>query len=447
MRDLTRGNEAKVIVRFAIPMLLGNVLQQMYHIVDTIIVGNYIGKQALGAVGASFPIIFVMVSLIIGISSGITIVIAQYFGAKNILKVKQAIDTMYVFLFFASFLVAIAGISFSGYIFRLIDLPEEIIPYAKSYFNIFSGGIITLFGFNSTSAVLRGLGDSKTPLFFLIISTLLNVGLDLLFVLVFGWGIKGVAYATIIAQGLSFLLAVLYLNKYHQLIKISFVNLDFNKDVFYKSIRIGLPTGLQQMFVALGMMALFRIVNIFGTNVVAAYSVAGRIDSFAVMPSMNFSAALSTFVGQNLGAKKPQRVRKGMLSTFAVTASISITITAIAFLFGKELMDLFTDDPKVIQIGKEYLQIVSAFYIVFSSMFVFTAVFRGAGDTIPPMIITLFSLWLIRIPASYFLSLSFEETGIWMGIPSAWLIGMIFSAIYYKTGKWKNKVVTRTLED
>ena len=306
MRDLTRGNEAKVIVRFAIPMLLGNVLQQMYHIVDTIIVGNYIGKQALGAVGASFPIIFVMVSLIIGISSGITIVIAQYFGAKNILKVKQAIDTMYVFLFFASFLVAIAGISFSGYIFRLIDLPEEIIPYAKSYFNIFSGGIITLFGFNSTSAVLRGLGDSKTPLFFLIISTLLNVGLDLLFVLVFGWGIKGVAYATIIAQGLSFLLAVLYLNKYHQLIKISFVNLDFNKDVFYKSIRIGLPTGLQQMFVALGMMALFRIVNIFGTNVVAAYSVAGRIDSFAVMPSMNFSAALSTFVGQNLGAKKPQ---------------------------------------------------------------------------------------------------------------------------------------------
>ncbi|PLX15961.1 MAG: MATE family efflux transporter, partial [Marinilabiliales bacterium] len=187
MKDLTEGKSGSLILKFALPMLFGNIFQQLYNIVDSIIVGNFIGKEALAAVGASFPIIFAFISLIIGIASGSTIVISQYFGAKEIEKVKRTIDTLFIFLFFASIAISIVGIIFSESIFRFLQLPEEIIPQAKTYFNIFIGGVIVSFGFNGTSAILRGLGDSKTPLYFLIVSTFFNIGFDLLFVLVFKW--------------------------------------------------------------------------------------------------------------------------------------------------------------------------------------------------------------------------------------------------------------------
>ncbi len=441
MRDLTQGKESSLILKFALPMLVGNVFQQMYNVVDSIIVGNFIGKEALAAVGASFPIIFAFLSLIIGIASGSTIVISQYFGAKNIEKVKRTIDTLFIFLFFASILISIIAIIFSEDIFIFLKLPEEIIPQATTYFNIFMAGVIVSFGFNGTSAVLRGLGDSKTPLYFLIISTFFNIGLDLLFVIVFKWGIAGVAIATLIAQGGAFLTAIIYLNKNHKIIRFSFKNLIFDRDIFKKSIRIGLPTGIQQTFVALGMMALIGIVNTFGTNVIAAYSVATRINSLASLPAMNFAAALSTFVGQNLGAKKTGRVKAGFIATFKMSSIISLTVTAAVLLFGNYIMGLFTNDQEVIRIGKEYLMIVGSFYIVFSAMFAISGVMRGAGDTIIPMFTTLISLWVIRIPGALILSKHFGEKGIWWAIPIGWVIGLILAYIYYLTGNWKKKVV------
>ncbi|MGM0406803.1 MAG: MATE family efflux transporter [Bacteroidota bacterium] len=441
MRDLTQGKESSLILKFALPMLVGNVFQQMYNVVDSIIVGNFIGKEALAAVGASFPIIFAFLSLIIGIASGSTIVISQYFGAKNIEKVKRTIDTLFIFLFFASILISIIAIIFSEDIFIFLKLPEEIIPQATTYFNIFMAGVIVSFGFNGTSAVLRGLGDSKTPLYFLIISTFFNIGLDLLFVIVFKWGIAGVAIATLIAQGGAFITAIIYLNKNHKIIRFSFKNLIFDRDIFKKSIRIGLPTGIQQTFVALGMMALIGIVNTFGTNVIAAYSVATRINSLASLPAMNFAAALSTFVGQNLGAKKTGRVKAGFIATFKMSSIISLTVTAAVLLFGNYIMGLFTNDQEVIRIGKEYLMIVGSFYIVFSAMFAISGVMRGAGDTIIPMFTTLISLWVIRIPGALILSKHFGEKGIWWAIPIGWVIGLILAYIYYLTGNWKKKVV------
>jgi len=218
MKDLTEGKEGKLIFNFAMPMLLGNVFQQLYNIVDSAVVGNYIGKEALAAVGASFPIIFTLISLIIGVASGAMIVISQYYGAKDIEKVKRTIDTFYIFVFLASILISIIGVIYSERIFRLMQLPEDIIPQAKTYFNIYVLGMISFFGFNGTSAVLRGLGDSKTPLYFLILATLINIILDLLFVIVFKWGIAGVAYATLVSQTGAFVTAILYLNKTHEII-------------------------------------------------------------------------------------------------------------------------------------------------------------------------------------------------------------------------------------
>ena len=446
MRDLTSGREGKLILTFTIPMLIGNVFQQFYNIVDSIIIGRYLGNEALAAVGASFPLIFTLISMIIGVATGTTIIIAQYYGAKNIEKVQQAIETMYLFIFAASVLLSIVGNLFSTEIFRLIDLPEDVIPEAVTYFNIYALGFVFFFGFQGTSAILRGLGDSKTPIYFLIIATLMNIGLDLLFVVVFGWGIEGVAFATIISQAGAFFSIIFYLNRFHKVIQFNMLRLRFDKEIFIKSLKIGLPTGFQQTFVAVGMLALYKVVNMFGTSVIAAYSVAMRIDSFASLPAMNFSAALSSFVGQNIGANKPERVRKGLLSTLRMTTLISLGVTILAWLFADSIMQIFTTDQAVVAAGKEYLYIVSSFYVLFSAMFVMNGLLRGAGDTLIPMFITLFALWIIRIPVSYVLAEHFGPKGIWWGIPIAWAIGAVFSYFYYLTGRWKTKSVIKITE-
>ncbi len=443
MKDLSVGKESKLILQFATPMLLGNVFQQLYNIVDSIVIGRFIGKEALAAVGASFPILFAVISLVIGFATGATIIVAQYFGAKKMEKVKRTIDTFYIVMFFASLFFSALGIWFSDDIFRLIQLPEDVLPYASLYLKIYLSGLVFFFGFNGTSAILRGLGDSKTPLYFLILSTFANIFFDILFVVVFKWGIAGVAIGTILSQGGAFITAIIYLNKYHKVVKFSLKGMVFDKEIFKKSVRIGLPSGLQQSFVALGLMALIWIVNLFGTDVIAAYSISMRIDSLASMAAMNFASALATFVGQNLGANKPERVKSGLIATLKMTTIISVSISVIAILFSKTLMGIFTTDEKVIEIGAQYLIRVSAFYGMFSTLFVFGSVMRGAGDTLIPMFITLLALWGVRIPAAYFLSRHFGVIGIWWATPMGWFVGMLFSVLYYKTGRWKQKAVVK----
>jgi putative MATE family efflux protein len=462
MKDLTNGSVSGNILRFAAPMLAGNLFQQTYSIVDSIIVGKYIGTEALAAVGASTPIIFALISFVIGIASGGTIVVAQYFGARDFIRVRRTIDTLYIFIFFASILITAIGISLSGPLFQLMKIPPEVLPQAKAYLNTFLLGTILLFGFNGTSAILRGLGDSVTPLVFLIISSILNIILVFVFVRYLHLGVQGAAWATLISQGSVFFAAIIYLNKTHALVKLRIKELVFDWEIFWKSFRIGLPSGFQQTFVSFGMIALMRIVSNFGTNVIAAYSVAGRIDGLAMLPAMNFGQALSTFVGQNIGANKRDRVRAGLYSTLGMSAAISIFITLVVLLLPHQLMSFFTTDEKVIAAGVNYLLVVGSCYIIFSTMFSFTGMLRGAGDTLIPMFITLFSLWLIRIPVAALLSGrmhstlqswgmqmnlhpifsgSLQEKGIWWSIPLAWLIGAVFSYLYFRTGNWKKKSV------
>jgi len=443
LKDLTTGKEGKRILNFAIPMLFGNVFQQLYNVVDSIIVGKVIGDEALAAVGANFPFIFALISFVVGIAIGATIIIAQYFGAKQMENMKRTIDTLFIFMFFASIIITLVGIWLSKYVFEMIDLPADVAPMAIQYFNVYAIGFIFFFGFQGTSAILRGLGDSKTPVYFLIGSTILNIALDLLFVVVFRWGIVGVAAATVISQGCAFFAIIWYINKFHRLIDISPLKMRFDMSIFKKSLRIGLPTGFQHTFVALGFLALYRIVNVFGTPTIAAYSIAMRIDSFAVMPAMNFSAAISTFVGQNIGANKFERIGKGLKSTLLMINSISLAVTIFAVIFAGPLISLFTDSKVVIEIGKQYIYIVTPFYIVFSTMFILNGLLRGAGDTFIPMIITLLALWAVRLPTSWFLSEEIGSIGIWWGIPIAWFFGAILSYIYYLSGRWKKKAVVK----
>jgi len=444
MKDLTKGKEANVIFKFALPMLIGNLLQQMYQVVDSIIVGNFLGKEALAAQGASFPIFFTLIAFIIGIGSGATVVISQYFGAKKYDKVKRAIDTIFIFLFFAAIVLSVTGILLSDKIFTMLKVEDAVKPLAVSYFNIYMTGMIVFFGFNGTASVLRGLGDSVTPLWFLVIATIINIVLDLLFIVVLHWGIQGAAIATVIAQGVAFLSGAVYLSYRHQIISFRILSLHFDKDIFRKSLRIGLPTGFQQTFVALGLMAMIRIVNNFNTDVLAAFTVASRIDALAAMPALNLASALAAFVGQNIGADKIYRVKNGLKATLFMALTISMIIILGVVLWGEQIIGIFNKDPMVIKYGTNYLVIVSSFYMVFSSMFVIHGVLRGSGDTLIPMFISLFSLWVIRIPFAVFLSKHIGVNGIWWSIPIGWSMGLLGSYLYYLSGKWKNKGVVKT---
>lgn len=441
MKNLTEGNEGKLIFNFAVPMLIGNIFQQTYNVVDSIIVGNYLGKEALSAVGAAFPIMFTLVSVIIGFASGTTIIVAQYFGANQYGNVKKAIDTLLAVLLVGGVLLGGIGILFLEEVLHLIHLPETVIPLARDYLTIIFAGFFLTFGFNGTNAVLRGMGDSKTPLYFLIISTLMNILLDVFFVLVLKLGVQGVALATVIAQSGAFVTAVVYLRRTHQIIDFRPSSFSFSREFFLKSARIGLPTGAQNLFLSLGMVTLFRIVNMFGTSVIAAYTVAGRLNSFAMIPAMNFSMALSTFVGQNIGAGKMYRVRAGLISTIFMTVSFAAVFTLIAVSFARPIMSIFTDDAQVIAEGAQYFHIVGAFYISFSLLASLNGVFRGAGDTIIPMFTTLLSLWLVRIPVAYLLSDAYGSVGIWWSVPTGWISGALFVFFYYLSGRWKRKVV------
>jgi putative MATE family efflux protein len=333
---------------------------------------------------------------------------------------------MYIYATAAGIITTVIGLIVSEPLLRLLGLPEEIMPQSTQYLRIYLSGMIIFFGYNGTSAVLRGMGDSKTPLYFLVIATVSNIILDLLFVAVFKWGVAGAAYATLLSNGLAFGLAIYWLNKTHKLVRIAIRGLHFDREVFQQSIRIGLPTGIQ-----------------FGTNTIAGFSVASRLDSLAMIPAMSFSQALSTFVGQNIGANKAERIKAGLIATVKMSGLVTVVITVFIVLAGQTMMSIFTNDREVIRIGSQYLTIVSSFYILFTLMFIYNGVMRGAGATLIPMFATILSLWLVRLPLAWYLSGKIGESGIWWAIPVGWAIGLLLSFAYYKSGRWKLKTVVK----
>ena len=452
MKDLTQGKEGLQILNFAIPMLIGNVFQQLYNVVDSIVVGKYIGSVALAAVGASFPILFTMSAMIGGVTIGGSVLVSQYFGAKENSKVKITSDTLQIFLLVSSIALSLLFFAISRPLFILLGIPSEVLPDAVRYFDtIILTTTVPTFAVFGMAAILRGVGNSKTPVYFVVLSLVLNMVLDIIFVLVFGWGILGVAWATAIATVVSWVALWYHLNSKEDAIirfNLNYKKWQFDWDNFRLSLKIGLPSGIQQTLVGLGSLALLSIVSPFGVAVLAAYTAAGRVDMFVSMPAMNLAAALSSFVGQNLGAGRLDRVKNGLKSTLVYSTVICLALTMVVVFFGGEIMRLFTDlnsqhHAEIVRIGKEYLVIVTSFYIVFSTMFVINGVTRGAGATFVPMLITTLSLWVIRVPLAWLLSRYMGPSGIWWSIPIGWSAGLIGAYLYYRSGKWlKHRVKT-----
>ena len=428
-----------MIVRFAVPLLVGNLLQQFYNITDSIIVGQFLGKEALAAVSASFFIYYFIISLVIGVGSGTTVVISQLFGAKQYQKVQLAFSSFFIFMLVGGIILSIAGIIFAEPVFRLTNTPEEVIPQAVAYFRIYIGGTFLFVTFNSIISILRGVGESVRPMLFILITTVLNIAFDLLFILVFKWGIEGAARATVVSQGIGMCIALAYVNNTHPLLSIKKQDMLFDWKLFKESLKIGLPTSVQQCAIALGLIALLGIVNSFGTNTLTAYGAAGKIDTIITQAVLTLSGALAAFCGQNIGAGRLDRVKKGVQFTMYTNIALGLLTFAAVYLFGNEMMRIFTKDIDVVAIGKEYLLIIGGFFIVHGALNVYNGALRGAGDTLFPMITSLVCLWLIRIPLAYYLSSWLGRNGIWWAIGISITIGLIVTFVYYKMGFWKRR--------
>jgi len=445
--DFTTGSIPRHLITFAIPMFLGNLLQALYNIVDSIWVGRFLGPQAFAAVSVSFPVIFVLIALVMGITMGTTTLVGQYYGAKRNDLLSKTISNSMLLLIICGGLVSFLGIFFSSDILRFINVPSDILDAASSYLKIFSSGLLGMFLYNGTSAILRGLGDSRTPLRFLFYATFLNLLLDPL--LIFGLGpfprleTNGAALATIIAQGISALISLKYLFFTSQLINIknNFWSIDLSivKLIF----KIGLPAGLQHVFISLSSLVVSSLVNRFGSTIVAGFGAGATIDQFAFMPAMSLGMAVSSLVAQNLGAGENERVKESVYWSSLLTTSITLVVSLTALFLPHLLLFPFTTDPGVIAAGSRYLHYLSFAYVPMALMFTLGGVLRGAGDTFIAMLFTLISLWLIRVPlATYLSSLpSLGIEGVWLGIAASPLIGVLLNYLYYRSGKWKKSLV------
>ncbi len=440
--DMTSGNPYKLIFMFSIPLLIGNVFQQLYNMVDCIIVGNYVSEKALAAVGSGFPIIFLLSSLFIGVGMGATVMVSQFYGAKDFDNIQKTVSTIYTFMLVGCIPLTIIGIFISKPLLKLINVPNDgTLTMAVQYMFVIFIGIICTFGFNINAGILQGLGDSRTSLLFLLIATIVNIILDILFTVCWGWGVIGVAIATIIAQFISWIFGIYYINKHYDFITINPFKFYYDKELLYKSIKLGLPAGIQQALFSIGSMIMNSLVNGYGSTFMAGFNAANKIDTFAFMPIQSFSTAIMTYVGQNIGASRIDRVKQGTKAGLILSVGSSIVISAIIYPLSGMFMKMFGQNPEMINSGVLFLHQVMPLYFVLAINFIYNNVLRGAGESIIPMISSFVALWLARIPSAYLLANFLGVDYIYYSYPIAWTIGTAISYIYYRTGKWKNKSI------
>lgn len=447
--DFTQGSIPRHLIAFSIPMLLGNFLQAAYNTVDSFWVGRYLGPQALAAVSVSAPIIFSLISLVLGLTVAVTVLVAQFYGAGEKDRVRHVVTNSLVFLTEIGVVLSIIGILSRNALLRMINVPPDVFEHASAYLGIFLSGLVGMFLYNAASAILRGLGDSRTPLRFLAYATVTNMVLDPLFILGVGpiprMEVTGVALATILAQAFSAVIALVHLHRVSGLLKLGRDWWRLDLPLLGLISRIGLPAGVQQTFVSLSGLAVNSIVNRFGSMAMAGYGVGLRLDQFAFMPAMSSGIAVTSLVGQNLGAGRDDRVSETV--RWAVVLSGGITaVLSVAVLSGRaNLVAIFTRNADVIAIGAEYLRYAALSYIPYALMFTLSGVLRGAGDTVTSMLATFASLWLVRVPMAAALSRlpGLGVKGVWIAIVAGPVSGTMLNFVYYRTGRWKRHVVAR----
>lgn len=445
-QDMTEGDITKELVRFSVPLLIGNFAQQLYSTIDAVIVSRAV-PNGLGAIGASSPVLHLFILLLIAISTGASIMVAQYYGAKQTERLMLTIGNTMFLVFTASALITIAGVFLSRTALELLDTPPEIIDMSADYMIIMLLGTIPLGFYNIVSGILRGLGDSFSPLMYLLIASVINVVLDIWFVWGLGWGVAGAAWATIIAQGFSAILALRRLYDMPGIRKLHKDDIRPDKPTLLQIIKLGIPAGLQQVIFGFAMVMVQRLTNLMGTVVINANTAVIRIDGFAMMPNFTFAMATSTFIGQNIGAKKMDRVLEGAKVSRRLALIVATVLTASILIAGRPMLRLFSDDPQVISIGYGMMSILAVGYIAMSQTQVYSGILRGAGDTLPSLYISIITTVIMRVPLAYLLTYLTRSEEWPHGSPYmlslslviTWIVGAILNYLWYKYGSWRDK--------
>lgn len=447
--DMTKGAPWKQISLFTVPMLLGNIAQQLYNTVDSVVVGNYVGDNALAAVGSAAPIVNLLIVLFIGISMGATIMVSQYFGARDREALSHTIGNCIVLTIIASILVTVIGLLIARPLLELLNTPSSIIDWCASYLTMMFIGSAGIAFYNILSGVLRGLGDSVSALIYLVIASVLNIVLDLVFVINFDMGVMGVALATVIAQGISAVLCIWKLCRMKHLFDMKWSYVRWRKKYAKNIIRLGLPSGVTQAIISMAMIIVQPLTNSFGEQFIASNVIVQRVDGFAMLPNFSFGTAMTTFAGQNVGARQYERVMKGAKQGTWLAVGVTTAVTALILILGRFLMGIFTDTEALVDLSVQMMRILAVGYIVMAVIQSLSGVMRGAGDTVTPMWIAIIQTVVLRVPLAYLLCFltrtpelpNGRRECIYISMVISWVVGAVITSICYARGKWKKKAL------
>ena len=437
---MTEGVIWKEILLFSIPLLLGNLFQQLYNAVDSVVVGNYIGAQALAAVGSSAPVINLLVSFFMGLAVGAGVIISRYFGARKKEELHIAVHTSLALTFAAGLVMTLIGVLISPYVLQWVGTPSDVMESSVLYLRIYFLGILSVMVYNMGSGILRAVGDSRNPLYFLIVSSVTNIILDMLFVIVFHMGIAGVGWATLIAQTISAVLTMLLLMRTKEEYQVKLKHIRFHKHMLYEIVRLGLPSGLQNAIVSFSNVIVQSNINAFGSLAMAGCGSYTKIDGFAILPVMSYSMALTTFTGQNMGAKKYDRVKQGAKTGILMSVITIVCISALLLMLGPNVLAIFSSDPTVINYGLYMMHVLAPGYIFLAISHAFNGIIRGAGITTVPMIVMV-TCWCGLRMAWILTSVPlFHDIGVvFMGWTLTWIASALWLFLYYRKGKWMTR--------
>lgn len=447
--DMTEGSPWQKIVLFTVPMLVGNIAQQLYNTVDSVVVGNYVGDNALAAVGSAGPILNLLIVLFVGISVGAGIMVSQYFGARQKENLSRTIGNCITLTAIATLFVMVAASLVARPLLELLGTPESIIDWCHSYLLILFIGSAGLAYYNILSGILRGLGDSMAALTYLLVSTVINIVLDLLFVAKLGMGVNGVALATVIAQLISAALCMFRLMRMADIFELKKSHLKLQKQYTMRVVQLGLPSGITQAILSMAMIVVQSLTNSFGEMFIAANVIVMRVDGFAMMPNFSFGTAMTTYAGQNVGAKQHDRVKQGAKQGTFIAAGTSAAITGLILLFGPYLMGIFTNTQELARLSADMMKILAVGYIAMAVTQSLSGIMRGAGDTVTPMWISLLTTVAVRVPLAYglvYLTRTPElpqgrYESLWISLLVSWVLGAVVTFVFYKAGRWKKKAL------
>ena len=447
--DMTEGRPWEKIVAFTVPLVIGNIAQQLYNTVDSIIVGRYVGDNALAAVGSAGPILNLLLVLFIGISVGSSVMVSQYFGAKEREELSGTIGSCITLTAIASVIIMALAPFVIMPMLELLHTPDTIIDWCNSYLRILFIGIAGVAYYNILSGILRGLGDSVSALIYLLVATVLNIILDLWFVAGLGLGVPGVALATAIAQAVSAVLCMWKLTRMKDVFDFRLHYLKMKKNHAVNIIRLGLPSGLTQAIFSMAMVIVQSLTNSFGEMLIAANVIVMRVDGFAMMPNFSFGTTMTTYAGQNVGANSYDRVEQGARQGTMIAAGTSAVITVLILLFGRNLMGIFTGTSELVDLSMRMMCILAVGYIAMAVTQSLSGVMRGAGDTMTPMWISIITTVMIRVPLAYGISWATRTPElpngrsecIFISLLVSWVLGAIVTWFFYRRGKWKTKAL------